>query len=125
MSKLDDAIQNVLNDEDKEFLARFEREPGSIEQVVGIFSGRFAWLYVAFVAAAVVLGPFGLYAAWQFFNATDMRALFYWGFGVTAILIVLSVVRIVFFMALHTNRLLREVKRLELQVARLALHDPR
>jgi hypothetical protein len=35
-------------------------------------------------------------------------------------LVVLAVVRIVFFMQLNTNRILREIKRLELQVALLA-----
>jgi uncharacterized membrane protein len=121
MSKLDDAIQHALTDEDREFLAQFEKEPGSIAQMAGVFSGPLAWVYVAFIAAAVILAPFGLYCAYQFFNATDLRPLFYWGFGVMAILIVLSVVRIVFFMQINTNRMLREIKRLELQIARLAV----
>lgn len=120
MSKLDDAIQQALTDEDKYFLAQFEKEPNSLVQMAGVFSGPLAWLYIAFIAAAVILAPFGLYCAYQFFTATDLRPLLYWGFGVTAILIVLSVVRLVFFMQINTNRVLREMKRLELQVARLA-----
>lgn len=125
MSKIDDAIQQALTDEDKDFLAQFEREPGSIAQMAGVFSGPLAWIYIAFIAAAVILAPFGLYCAYQFFTATELQPLMYWGFGVTAILIVLSVVRLVFFMQINTNRMLREIKRLELQIARLAVHSDR
>ena len=122
MSKLDDAIRQALTEEDREFLARFDKEPGSLTQVARVFSGPLAWIYVAFLVAAVILAPFGLYCAYQFFTATELQPLFYWGFGVTAILIVLSVVRIVFFMQINTNRMLHELKRLELQVARLTVH---
>lgn len=122
MTKLDDAIHEALTAEDREFLARFDKEPGSLTQVARVFSGPMAWIYVAFLIAALVLAPFGLYCAYQFFTATELQPLFYWGFGVTAILIVLSVVRLVFFMQINTNRMLHELKRLELQVARLAVH---
>lgn len=120
MSKLDNAIQQALTEEDKEFLARFEKEPNSLVQMAGVFSGPLAWIYVAFIAAAVILAPIGIYCGYQFFTATELRPLLYWGFGVTAILIVLSVVRLVFFMQISTNRMLREIKRLELQLARMA-----
>ncbi len=123
MSKLDDAIQQALTAEDKDFLAQFEREPNSLAQMASVFSGPLAWIYVAFFAAAVILAPFGLYCGYQFFTATELRPLFYWGFGVTTILIVLSVVRLVFFMQINTNRTLREIKRLELRIARLAAHE--
>ena len=125
MSRIDDDIQQALTDEDRDFLARFDKEPGSVAQMAGVFSGPLAWIYVAFIVAAVILAPFGLYCAYQFFNATEPRSLFYWGFGVTAILIVLSVVRLVFFMQINTNRMLREMKRLELQIARLAAQEGR
>jgi uncharacterized membrane protein len=123
MTKLDDAIRLTLMDEDRDFLAQFDREPDSVAQMAGVFSGPLAWIYIAFMIAAVILAPVGIYAAWQFFNATDLRPLFYWGFAVTAILIVLSVVRIVIFMQINTNRVLRELKRLELRIARLAVSD--
>jgi hypothetical protein len=120
MTKLDDAIHGALTEEDKVFLAQFEKEPTSVEQAFGVFRGPLGWIYVAFLAVAVVLAPIGLFSGWKFLTVTDMRPLFYWGAATAAILLVLSVVRIVFFMQINTNRILRELKRLELQVARLA-----
>jgi hypothetical protein len=120
MTKLDDAIHTALTEEDKEFLAQFEKEPSTLQQAAGVFSGPLGWLYVLFLLLAVILAPVGLYSVWQFLIATEMRPLFYWGAAVAGILVVLSVVRIVFFMQINTNRILRELKRLELQVARMA-----
>jgi hypothetical protein len=123
MTKLDDAIHAALTEEDKEFLAQFEKEPTSVEQAFGVFRGPLGWLYVAFLLVAVVLAPIGIFSVWQFVIATEMRPLFYWGAATAGILLILSVVRIVFFMQINTNRILRELKRLELQVARLAKPD--
>jgi hypothetical protein len=120
MSKLENAIQDALTKEDAEFLAKLEEEPGSFQQIAGIFQGPLNWIYMTFLVAAIVVGLVGVYSAWQFAVSTELRPLFYWG-GVTAFcLVVVAVVRIVFFMQINTNRILREIKRLELQVALLA-----
>jgi uncharacterized membrane protein YciS (DUF1049 family) len=120
MSKLDNAIQDTLTKEDAEFLAKLQEEPGSLQQIVGIFQGPLNWIYVTFLVAAIVVGIFGIYSGWQFALSTQLRPLFYWGAVTGFCLVVLAVVRIVFFMQLNTNRILREIKRLELQVALLA-----
>ena len=120
MSKLDDAIHGALAQEDAEFLARLEQEPGAIRQMTGIFGGPLSWIYWLFLVAAIGAGIFGVYAAWQFAIAMEMRPLFYWGAIAGFCLVVVAVVRLIFFMQINTNRILREVKRLELQVAQLS-----
>jgi hypothetical protein len=109
-----------LSKEDAEFLAKLQEEPGSLQQIAGIFQGPLNWIYVLLLIAAIVVGIAGVYAAWRFAMSTDLRPLFYWGAGAGFCLVVLAVVRILFFMQLNTNRVLREIKRLELQVALLA-----
>jgi uncharacterized membrane protein YciS (DUF1049 family) len=120
MSRLDDAIQEALSKEDAEFLAKLEEEPGSFQQIAGIFQGPLNWIYVTFLVAAIVVGIFGVYSGWQFALSTELRPLFYWGAVTGFCLLVLAVIRIVFFMQINTNRILREIKRLELQMALLA-----
>lgn len=120
MSKLDNAIQEALTEEDAEFLARLNEEPGAIKQFMGIFNGPLSWILVLFLIGAVIFGFVGLYAAWQFGTATTMRPLFYWGAVIGLCIAAISVVRIVFFIQFNTNRMLREMKKLELQVAQLA-----
>jgi hypothetical protein len=120
MSKLDNAIQDALTKEDAEFLAKLEQEPGSLQQIAGIFQGPLNWIYVTFLVSAIVVGILGIYSGWQFAVSTELRPLLYWGAVTAFCLVVLAVVRIVFFMQINTNRILREIKRLELQVALLA-----
>ena len=120
MKDIDAAIKEAVSKEDAEFLAKLETEPGSLQQMKGIFQGPLNWIYTTFLVAAVLVGIIGVYAGWQFAMATELRPLFHWGAGLGFCLVVLAVVRIVFFMQIHTNRVLREIKRLELQLALLA-----
>jgi hypothetical protein len=119
MSNVDDALREALSKEDAELLARLAEEPGSLQQIVGIFQGPLKWIYLMFLVAAVAMGIGGVYSGWQFALSTELRPLFYWGAVTGFCLVVLAVVRIVFFMQINTNRVLREIKRLELQVALL------
>ena len=120
MKNIDEAIRDAVSKEDAEFLSRLEGEPGSLQQMAGIFQGPFNWIYTAFLIGAVVAGLVGVYSGWQFATATELRPLFYWGAATGFCLIVIGSVRIVFLMQINTNRVLRELKRLELQIALLA-----
>ena len=120
MSEVDKVIRDALSKEDAEFLANLEEERSSLQQIAGIFQGPLNWIYVVLLIAAIVMGIAGVYAVWRFALSTELRPLFYWGAGAGFCLVVLAVVRILFFMQLNTNRVLREIKRLELQVALLA-----
>ena len=123
MSNLDDAITDALSKEDAEFLARFEKEPGFSQQMFGILRGPMAWIYWLFLIFAVPLGVLGVYSGWKFATEPDLLLMIRWG-GLTAFcLAVLITVRIVFFLQINTNQILRELKRVELQVARLSARD--
>lgn len=119
MGKLDDAIKDALSKEDAEFLAGLRQEPNAIQQMTGALRGPLSGVHVAYLIFAMAAGIFGVYAGWRFAMSTELRPLFYWGAGIAFCAVVLSVVRVVLFMQIHTNRLLREIKRLELQVAAL------
>lgn len=120
MTKIDDAIHDALSKEDAEFLQRFEQEPGSFQQMFGLFRGPFAWITSIFVVVVVILFAFCVYAGWRFYVSQDVRGMLLWGAGALASLLVMIVIRIWFFLEIQTNRVVREIKRLELQLARQA-----
>ncbi len=123
MSKLDEAISETLSKEDAEFLSRFEDEPGFSQQMFSILRGPMSWIYWLFLIFAVPIGILGVYAGWKFATEPDLVAMIRWG-GLTAFcLAVLITVRIVFFLQINTNQILRELKRVELQVARGQARD--
>jgi len=120
MTNLDQAIREALSAEDAEFLSRFEKEQPLHEQVFGTFSGPLGGLNL--LAALFTFAIFGAfcYCAWQFFQANEMRDLVFWSASALLAAIAVGMLKIYFWMEVQKNQVLREVKRLELQVARLA-----
>jgi uncharacterized membrane protein YciS (DUF1049 family) len=123
MTNLDQAIRQALSAEDAEFLARFEKEAPLHEQVLGTFKGQWAALNI--FAAIITFAVFGafLYCAWQFFQVSELRDLVFWSAGAIVSALFVAMLKIWFWMEMHKNVVLREVKRLELQVARLAARE--
>lgn len=123
MNKFDELISRALTDEDRALLAR-HAEPGYLSQAFGIFRGPMAgvmWL-VNLASAVAVIG--GVYAVWQLFDTSDPVIAIRW--SVLALFLFQVTAMSKSFMGNHmqANRILRELKRLELQVSMLrGTHD--
>lgn len=123
MSQLDDAIREALSAEDAELLARFEAEPGMAIEVSGLFRGPRAGVNLSLLILALALAAATLFAALQFARADTVRPLAHWGALTAAGFTILMVIRLWYIAELQSNRILRELKRLELQLARLASRE--
>jgi hypothetical protein len=123
MSNLDRAIREALSKEDAEFLARFEDHSTPVGEVLDTFRGR--WALMNAFAAIVTFALFGasLYLVWQMLSASDVREVVLWSVALIFALLSIAMLKMYFFMEMNKNVLLRELKRLELQVARLATRD--
>jgi hypothetical protein len=118
MDKLDDMIGRALDDEDRALLAR-HGEPGYVTQALGLFHGPMAWaLWVAY-AAGVVAFLAGAWAVWQMVAAADPLSAVKWGVGAVLLFQVTTMTKAFMGNHLQANRMLRELKRLELQVSLL------
>jgi hypothetical protein len=122
MTNLDLAIREALSKEDAEFLARFEDE-GPIREALGTFSGK--WGAMNILAAIFTFVIFGLfvYCAWNAFNVSDLRDTILWSAGGLLAMLAVAMLKMYFWMEMNKNVTLREIKRLELQVARLAVRE--
>jgi hypothetical protein len=117
MTKLDDAIHQALSAEDKAFLATFEQSP--LEEVLGTFSGK--WAVLNMFAAMITFAIFGaaVYCAWNAINAAAVRETVLWSAGALLAMVSVAMLKMYFWMEMNKNVTLRELKRLELQIARL------
>lgn len=123
MSNLDRAIREALSKEDAEFLARFEDQSTPVGEMLDTLKGRWALMNAfAAVMTFVLFGAF-LYFVWQMLSAGDVREVVLWSVAVIFALLSVAMLKMYFFMEMNKNVLLREMKRLELQVARLATRD--
>jgi hypothetical protein len=119
VSNLDRKIRKALETEDAEFSPR-AIEPPLLEQVIDTFRGR-SRLLVAVVFAMVLawMVAAGIFA-YQFFQAEGTRAMIAWACGYGLSMIVIALLKIWYWIELSKNVVLREVKRVELRIVRLA-----
>ena len=118
MNKFDDLIGQAMTDEDRALLAS-HHEPGYLSQAFGIFRGPMAWaMWLTNVAAGVAFF-FGAYSLWQLSSVTDPITAVRWGVAALFLFQVTTLCKSFMGTHMQTNRMLRELKRLELQVSLL------
>ena len=118
MRDVDMLIDEALDAEERDLLRSIGAEQGFITQVFGIFRGRTGWVSMAMIGAQVITAIGGAWAAWRFFEADDVLTALHWGLPAAVLLVVSTMIKTALFPMIHANRLMRELKRIELQIAR-------
>lgn len=112
MNNIDKKIREALGDspESEELFV----EQNLIAEVVAPFRGKRKWVNAVGLFYGLVGMGLMLWAGYHFYVAELVREQLLWGglalFGVLFV----SFLKIYFWMEMHTNRILREVKRVEL-----------
>lgn len=117
MRDLDRLIDEALDDEDRELLRRIGDEPGFFAQAFGVFGGRTGWVNIVLAAVQAVAFIAGAWAAWHFFEAGDPVTQLRWGLPSAVLLIQGLILKMSLVPRMETNLVIRELKRLELQLA--------
>ena len=120
MSDIDDKILEALSTEDQEVMANYGKELGLFGLIAESFRGKLGAtmiiLFIMIVAFAVVL----VYSAINFFSVEEIAPKLNWMAIALTALIVVALMRLMYWMQLLHLSTIREVKRLELQVSLLA-----
>lgn len=119
MSDIDDMIERALSEEDEALLSRYGREPGYFRQAFGLFRGSLGWVMWLVMSVQIACFAAAIWAVWQMYTSTALIAAV--RCGVVAIIAVQIGTFLRGFMGDHfeANRVLREVKRLELRVVKM------
>ena len=118
MHKTDELIERALTAEDRELLAR-HAEPGYFAQAAGLFRGHLGWIaWLTYLTALAAFAGFG-YAFWRMWTAEE--ALVAIRFAALAVVLFQYTAMAKGFLGaqMEGNRAVREIKRVELQVAML------
>lgn len=119
MSRTDELIAQALAAEDRELLAR-HAEPGYFQQAFGLFRGALGWVvWLAYLTGILAFVGFG-FALWQTWQAVDPTTAIRWGVLAAVLFQYTAMVKIFMGSHMEANRSLREIKRIELQLAMLA-----
>lgn len=119
MEEIDELIKETLSAEEAAFYDALD-EQSIFGMLFGLFKGRKAWINIVINIAALVFFCLFIYFSTRFFSADSTSELVKWGFVCMALLISISMLKLYAFMQMDKNALLREMKRLELQVMSLS-----
>jgi hypothetical protein len=118
MQDIDKLIDEALGAEEAELLRRIGGgRPGLTEQMFGLFGGGPGMVGLV-MAAQLVLAGAGAFAGWRFFQASDPVTQLRWGLPAAVLVLMALIVKAALGPTLLHNRVLRELKRIELQLAR-------
>ena len=120
MRNVDELIDEALDAEERELLRSIGEEPGFFAQAFGIFGGPTGWVHVLLMIVQGALFIAGVWAGWRFFEAGDALSALRYGLPAAVLLLTALVIKLSLWPTIQTNRVIRELKRIELQIARAA-----
>ncbi len=122
MKDIDKVIREAMNKEDREWFDRLG-EPSLPMQVIESFKTRSSLIILWAIPGALVMTALCIYSGIGLYQASEPRELARWTAVFLTSLLFLSGLKFWYWLELQKNSLVREIKRLELQVARLAQRE--
>ncbi|MCG6117624.1 MAG: hypothetical protein MEQ07_05440 [Aquimonas sp.] len=118
MDKFDEMIGRAMSEEDRALLARYQ-EQGYVSEALGMFRGPKAAVVRLVYATVLVSFAGAAFAFWKLLGATDPTTAIQWGTGTVLLFQMTVLCKTYLGSHMEANRMLRELKRIELQVAML------
>ncbi len=125
MNDLDRQIEEALDAEDRQIYQQLG-EQNVFAQALSVYQGKFRAIAVMASLAMFLLFGGAVFAGWNFFQASTalqasatMVEAIAWGGLTWFLMMAVGFMKVWFWMRMESNRVLREIKRVELQLARL------
>ncbi|OSY89094.1 hypothetical protein WH52_00070 [Tenacibaculum holothuriorum] len=116
---IDKLIKETLTEEEAKFYDELE-EQNIWQMMFGIFKGKNSWINIVISIVQLLWFVLFIYCAIQFFNTNETNELIRWGIFGSLSLMASSMLKFYTWMQMDKKALLREIKRLELQVSSLS-----
>lgn len=119
MEDIDKLIKETLTQEEARFYDQLD-EQNVFQMVIGLFKGKNKWILVMMNIMTLIFFGLFVYCTVQFFNTDNTNELIKWGIGSLVFIIGVSMLKVFAWMQMDKNAILREMKRLELQISSLS-----
>ncbi len=116
---IDQLIRAALNEEERQAYDDLG-EQDIVGMALGSFSGRNKALSILMMFIAVVFFVLAVYSAVQFFSVEATKDLIMWASGFFFFMMGTTAMKVWWWMEMEKNATVREIKRVELQLANLA-----
>jgi hypothetical protein len=119
MTQIDDAIRRALSPADLKAYDALGHDRSPVGEAFGMFQTQHRGYVVGVAVAGAALVVLAAYAAWRVMSAADVREMFGWSLLAIFGMLTLTLIKLWFWLEMQKNSIVREVKRLELQIAAL------
>lgn len=116
---IDKLIKETLTQEEAKFYDELD-EQNIFGMFRGLFKGKMKWLIIAMNIVNLIVFGLLIYCIIQFFNTNDTNELIKWASAGFVCLLIGGIIKLYAWMQMDKNALMRELKRLELQVSSLS-----
>ena len=117
--KIDELIKETLSQEEAEFYDDLD-EQNLFGKIGETFKGKMGWLAIVMNIANLVFFGLFIYCSVRFFDTDQTNDLIKWAVAGLLCWSFMAFIKLYVWMQMDKNDILREVKRLELQVSALA-----
>ncbi len=115
--EIDKLISQSLSKDEAEFYKNLEGEEGLFKSMTGIYSGKLAWVTAVMAIVHLVVAVIAFYSGYQLFTAESADEMLYFGSIMFIALMFAGMIKLWTWLQMQKNSVLREVKRIEYQVA--------
>jgi len=116
---IDQLIKQALTEEESEYLEKLNKEQNVFEELLVSFQGKRKWLSIYIYIITLIFFGLSIYSLVQFLSVEEIRTMLLWGAATGGALLIVTMLKMWFWMQMDRNAIIREIKRLELQVASL------
>lgn len=114
--EIDQLIRKALSEEEAKFYEQLD-EQNLPQMVGGLFSGKNKWITILSFVIMPLLFAGAIYCAFQFAQAAEIKNMMIWCTGTFFLLMALGFIKLYNLLQMDKNAIIREIKRMELQVA--------
>ena len=119
IEEIDRMIKESLTQEEAAFYNELD-EQNPLEMLGGLFHGKNRWFIIVINVVTLLAFAAFIYCLVQFLEVETTSELIKWGAGGFTALMMISMLKLFVWQQMDKNSILRELKRLELQVASLS-----
>ena len=117
----DKLAKEALTQEEFQFMNDLE-EQNVFEMLMGLYKGKNRWLSVYIMTVILIAAGLLIYCSIRFFEVEEMREMMIYGAAAFFCLIMVAMLKFWFWMQINNNAIIRELKRVELQMTIIAMN---
>lgn len=116
---IDLLIKEALTADEQELFNSYD-EQNIVQKFGGLFQGKMGFLNGLAMVFQFIMFGVAVYLGYRFFNTTETMEMIQFGLGTLILMMAVTAIKFYHFMEINKNTVIREVKRMELQLSILA-----